>query len=193
MSLRSFLFGKKSSTEQLPLLSGQQQGFQNQALQNLMGMLQPGGGLDFAPIEQKARGDFMSKTVPGIAEMFAGMGEGGQRSSAFQGALGQAGAGLEQGLAAMRPQHQMQLMQTLMGPAMQGGFENIYHPQTQGFVGQMAGPIAQMGMGMGKNWMGQHGVYGRGVMDALRGKQQEGQPGFGMDSLTQLLPLLMML
>ena len=193
MSLKSFLFGKPEQFKQLPTMTGGQQQFQNQALQNIMGLLGPGGGLDLAPIEQQARSNFMGKTVPGIAELFTSMGEGGQRSSAFQGALGQAGAGLEQNIAAMKPQWNMQLLQSLMGPAMQSSFDTYHQPATQGLMGGLAGPLTQMGMKMGTNFLGQHGVFGRGMMDVLRGKQTEGQPGFGAGSLAQMLPLLMML
>jgi len=51
-------------------------------------------------IEQQARQDFAQKTLPGIAERFTAA--GGQRSSAFQQQLGQAGADLETQLAALR-------------------------------------------------------------------------------------------
>lgn len=51
-------------------------------------------------IEQQARQDFAQKTLPGIAERFTAA--GGQRSSAFQQQLGQAGADLETQLAVLR-------------------------------------------------------------------------------------------
>jgi len=181
MSFLSSLFGKKEQFRQIPTLTQGQQGFQNEALQKMMGLLGPGGGLDLAPMEAQARSNFMGKTVPGIAEMFTNMGSGAQSSSGFQGALGSAGAGLEQNVAAMKPQFNMQMLQSLMGPGMQPGFDT-YHEQAQpGLLGQLAGPGLMMGA--------QGGLFGRGVMNASRG-----QPGSaGMSNLMQMLPYLMMI
>ena len=65
---------------------------------------------DFAPIEAQARQGLQQKTLPGIAEMFTGMGSGGgQRSSAFVASINQAGNGLEQNLAAMRAVHNLKV------------------------------------------------------------------------------------
>ena len=181
MGFLDSLFGKKEKFRQIPTMSEGQQGFQNEALKRMMGLLGPGGGLDTSAMEQQARGNFMSKTVPGIAEMFTNMGSGGQSSSAFQGALGEAGAGLEQNISAMKPQMNMQLLQSLMGPGMQQGFDT-YHEQAQpGLLGQLAGPGAMMAA--------QGGVFGRGAMNAARGNPGSG----GMNNLMQMLPMLMAL
>jgi len=71
--------------------------------------------MDLAPIEQQARTQFAQQTVPSLAERFTSMGAGAQSSAAFARKLGQAGAGLEQSLAAMRarlmPQYAMQRAQ----------------------------------------------------------------------------------
>jgi len=83
-------------------------------LQSLQGL----GSLpsaSFAPIEQAARSQFQQQTVPGIAEQFTGAGAGGQRSSAFTNALGAAGAGLDERLAAMKQGFNMQERQQLVG------------------------------------------------------------------------------
>jgi hypothetical protein len=61
----------------------------------------------FDDISNYAQNNFYQNTIPSIAERFTAMGNG-QRSSAFQGALGQAGAGLNQSLAALRAQYGMQ-------------------------------------------------------------------------------------
>jgi hypothetical protein len=45
--------------------------------------------------------EFNEQTVPALAERFSGLGAGAQSSSAFQQALGQAGAGLQEKLAAL--------------------------------------------------------------------------------------------
>ena len=180
--LGDMFLGKKEQFKKIPTLTGQQQDFQNQALGQLQGLLGPGGGIDPRANEAEARGNFMSKTVPGIAELFTSMGQGGQRSSGFQGALGAAGAGLERGLASDRSNYNMQLLHSLMGPGMQSSFDTYHEPATTGLFQQFAGPAAIMAA--------QGGVFGRGVMNATRGNNT-GQAG--MSNLMQMLPWLMMI
>ncbi len=110
--------------QQLPLLSSGQMGVKgavgNQALQALQGL--GGNQFNFQPLAQQARTQFQTNTIPGLAERFTSLGQGAQRSSAFQGALGQAGGELEQGLAALQSQYglkQQGLQQQLLGNLLQ--------------------------------------------------------------------------
>ena len=83
--------GTPARTEQTPVLNQGQQGLQNQSIQQLMQILGQGGG-SFAPIEQQARNNFNTQTIPSLAERFQSIGgQGTGNSSAFQGALGAAG------------------------------------------------------------------------------------------------------
>ncbi len=154
-----FLFGEPGTPQFLPTQTGQQQGLQGLTIQNLMQMLSGGMGgpqqyqQAFAPYAQNAREQFTSQTVPGLAERFTALG-GGQNSSAFQGALGQAGAGLESSLAGMGAQfgqQQQQLDQNyllnLLRFALMPQFETQYRPATGGLVGAGAEKFAQ---GVGK-------------------------------------------
>jgi hypothetical protein len=75
----------------------------------------------FAPIEQQARQQFQTQTVPSLAERFTAMG-GGQNSSAFQGALGAHSAQLETGLAALKSQFGQQDLQSLL-PLLEQNYE----------------------------------------------------------------------
>lgn len=85
--------------EQLPVLS--------QLMQSGLGQLQnPYGG--FEPLEQQARTNFAQKTVPSLAERFTSMGQNRLTSPLFATQMGQAGAGLEQNLAAMKSMYGMQ-------------------------------------------------------------------------------------
>ena len=68
------------------------------------------------PVEQQYTRNFAQNTVPGLAERFTSMGQGGQHSSAFQGALGQAGAGMNEDLAALRQSHLMNLLNIGLKP-----------------------------------------------------------------------------
>ena len=117
-SVGRFFKGTKAQTYNIPLFNQ----FQNQALdyisqygleglQSLLGQQpdysQQQSQYDFAPIGNQELERFYSQTIPSIAERFTAMG-GGQRSSAFQGALGQAGRGLGNDLAAQQQQANMQ-------------------------------------------------------------------------------------
>ena len=118
----------------------QQQAFSS-VLQQALGGLGKQGQFDFGPIEQQAREGFAQQTVPGIAERFTSMGAGAQRSSAFPQILGQAGAGLETGLAAQKAgfglqqqAQQQQLLQNLLGLGLTPQFETAYKPSQEGFL-----------------------------------------------------------
>ncbi len=168
--LSEFFFGSDPRTQQASLLNPQQQGLQNQGIQQLMQLLQGGGGQpgSFAPIAQQARTQFQTQTVPGLAERFTAL--GGQNSSAFQGALGSAASGLEEGLAAQGSQYGLQqnaqlqnLMQLLFGFSSRPSFENLvfqgqpgaFHGLAQGFGEGLGGALGGGAAGAGNalyNW-----------------------------------------
>jgi hypothetical protein len=102
-----------------------QQGVSSSLMQLIMQLLQGGGGnIQQNPLYQSGASyiqnllsgspestaafeaphlrQFNEQTVPMLAERFSGQGAGAQRSSAFQQALGSAGAGLQENLAALR-------------------------------------------------------------------------------------------
>jgi len=129
----------------------QEQGFNTSLQQALSGLQQP-LGQGYAPIAQQARSQFNQQTIPTLAERFSSMGgQGGQRSSAFPQMLGQAGAGLEEGLAAGQAQfglqHQ-QLLQQLLGIGLTPQFETMYTPRQPSFIGNLLSSLAP-GLGMG--------------------------------------------
>lgn len=135
---------------------------QQGALQNQVGQM-AGRGLqnyqpsqfNFAPIENMARTQFNTQTVPSIAERFTRMGGDTRGSSAMTGALGNASAGLEQGLAALRSQYGYQqsrdqmsdLLQFLM-QAMEQKRQPVYMQTQPGLLQSAAGPAMQAGMKM---------------------------------------------
>lgn len=90
---------------QFPLLNPLQQRAQNQALTTALSGLQNRQQPSFDPIANQARRQFQTQTIPTIAERFTSMpGAGSQRSSAFTGALGNAGSQLESNLASLQSQ-----------------------------------------------------------------------------------------
>lgn len=169
-----FLFGKGEKTKQFQKYTPQQQGALNKTLQGsqqqlpeifnyLQSILSQDPEL-MKQFEAPARRSFEQQTIPSIAERFTEM--GAQGSNAFGQQLGQAGASLEENLAAQRGQMGTQAIQQLMQLLNMGltpQFENVYQPATQGFLGTAAQGLGQ-GFGMGgTNWL----------LDWLRGKSGE--------------------
>lgn len=160
MAFLDFLFGKKAQIRQLPTFNPQQQQLQSQLLQYLMQQLSQGPQdfqQGFEPFENLARQNFEQRTVPSLAERFTSMGSGGQRSSAFQAALGQAGSGLESNLAALRSQYglarqgqQQSQLANLLQLGLRPSVENIYNPRQPGLLENAAVPaFGALGMGLG--------------------------------------------
>lgn len=151
MALGSFLTGNPTSSQQFPTLTPQQLGVKGAASNQALKMLQGLGNnnTNFEPIAQQARSQFQTQTIPGLAERFTSLGQGGQRSSAFQGALGQAGGELEQGLAALRSQHglqqqgqQNQLLQLLLGTSLSPESDILINEGGMGALQSVFGELA---------------------------------------------------
>jgi hypothetical protein len=160
---------KPGSFQQVPNKSPQQIGAQNQALQMaLSGLQNPTAG--FQPIADQETKRFNEQTIPSLAERFTSMGNG-QRSSAFQGALGNAGADLGGQLAALKAQYGLQnqgQLQQLLGIGLQPQFDTAYSQPTDTFA---SGALSGLSSGLGSL----SSAYGLG---ALGGQPQ--QPGLGM-------------
>lgn len=143
--LKNFFGGQPAQTQFLQRFNPQQQQALSQILQQALGGLQnPSQG--FEPIAQQARTQFQTQTIPGLAERFTAMG-GGQRSSAFQGALGSAGSALEQALAAQQAQYGLQRggqLQQLLGFGLTPQYESLYHQRQPGLLESSASGLAQL-------------------------------------------------
>lgn len=108
--------GTKPQTYNTPLYTQYQNDVMNQlARYGLQGLMQEGqqqydptylNRFDFAPIGNQELERFYTQTVPSLAERFTALGDG-QRSSAFQGSLAQAGRGLGNDLAAQQQQYNL--------------------------------------------------------------------------------------
>ena len=123
-------------------------------LQKLMGSLgrnrlqnYQNSQFNFEPLANKIRTNFRENTVPMLAERFSALGGSGQRSSGFTGTLGQAGAGLEQGIGALEAQYDYQNKRDQMSDLfklLEGGlapsFDTLYHRREPGFAESAAGP-----------------------------------------------------
>lgn len=172
----NFLFGKPEKMQKVSSLTKPQRGYQNAILGQLQQMLQGGGanisqnplyqqGSNYlqnllsgspqstAAFEAPAMRQFNEEIIPGIAERFSGLGAGAQSSSAFQQALGQAGAGLSERLQALRSglqfggaqqalgyaQQPVSNLAGLSGFGLQPSFQNLLRPQTHGLLGGLLG------------------------------------------------------
>lgn len=86
-------------------------------------------------LQKQAEERFYKKTVPTLAERFTSMGAGGQASSAFQNALGEAGVGLEGELAGLTSN--IGLQQLMQG--LQQQYDTSYTPRQGGFFENLLG------------------------------------------------------
>lgn len=105
MAIGQFLLGTPERFERIQRFEPNQVS----AMNNLLSMSQqrmqdPYAG--FAPIQEQQMRNFQQNIIPSIAERFAGA--GALNSSAFQGALGGAGADLASNLAALQSQYGLQ-------------------------------------------------------------------------------------
>lgn len=154
LSLLSFgaskIGNKKEKVKQYPTMSPEQQAFQNKILQMLSGQLGERGEGDFEDFSAPYKRQFQEETIPGISERFAGL--GGLSSSGFTQSLGQAGAGLNEKLAAL----QQGLKADKFNRLLPFGFQNRFHTDVQGggqnWLAELLAPILQgYGSGLGEN------------------------------------------
>lgn len=174
------LFGTDPQVQEFQRFSPQQQQLQDQmisALGPLLQQLQPGQSGKLSPLLKQRERAFREQTVPSLAERFTGV--GGQRSSAFQSALGAAGAGHQQDLAAL----QMQGLQQLLGPLLQGSLQPSFErAMTPGRSGLLGTGLEALGQGAGA-YLASGGNPTSGILQAisqlLAGRKQ-GQAQIGM-------------
>ncbi len=136
-------------------------------------------GGDTEAFEAPLMRQFREQTIPGIAERFSAAGSGAQSSSAFQQALGAAGADLGERLGALRGGLQLQALPQALGyaqaPASQ--IQDILGLQTQALVPKrrsawqeaLLGLSGGLGSGIGAGLTGGFGGFGSAVLKGLGG------------------------
>lgn len=143
----------KGQQQNLKNVTNQQNQLAGGGYQNAMGILEqylnPNSDI-YRNFEQPYLNEFNQKTLPGIANQYAGqnaMGSG-LMTSGFGQALGAAGSNLQAQLAQMKQQYQRQSISDLLNQYNQltntslnaRPFENVYNPGTEGslsFLGQL--------------------------------------------------------
>ena len=150
----------KGKFKQLPTRNPQSSNMINQFAQGTSGAL-PGAfsylqdlfSQDSKSFERSAAPhmrNFRENTIPELSTIFAGLGAGS--SSGFQQALGQAGAGLEENLAALRGEQQQSGLNALQGfgnLGSQSTFENMFmqgQPSRMQSFGQGLSPAFGQGL-----------------------------------------------
>lgn len=127
--------GKEGGVQQAQKHNPEQQNILNFLLQQgQQGIQNPYAG--FAPIAQQARNQFSQQTVPSLAERFTSMGNNSLSSPAFASQIGQAGAGLEEALAALQSQYGQQNQHNalqMLSLGLSPSFENFYQGSQPGF------------------------------------------------------------
>ena len=157
MSFWNFLVGNRAKTTNVPTQTPQGMELLNQLMSQGM------QNTDFNGIENMYMKKFYEDVIPGLADQWSSVGDE-RNSSAFQSALGRSGGDLMSKLAGLRSQYGLQ--QSKLGLTPQ--FQTMYQPATQGFLQQIAGPIAQMGLGMATGGAMNAGLMGRGMMNQWR-------------------------
>lgn len=193
------LFGRSGEqparNQQVPRFNPQQQSALNQLLQQgLSGAKNTQKPFDFGPIEQQARSGFEKQTVPGLAERFTSLGgtntTGSALSSpAFASQLGQAGAGLEQSLAALKSQIGLQQQgrqdtntQNLLKMGLSPQFENQFLQREPGFLENLSPWVLQAlstYLGRSDNGLGALGGLGGGQTSSSTSQGLGGTPVYG--------------
>jgi hypothetical protein len=154
-----FMGGTKGYNERVSTMTAPQSALTDQMAQQGM------QNTDFGGIENLETKRFNEQTIPSIMSRFMAHGQN-QNSSAMQAALGGAGADLGAQLASLRSQYGLQQAQLGQRPQ----FENVYHQGTEGFLSQIAGPLAQAGLAYATGGLSGLGAMGRGAMDSYRGR-----------------------
>lgn len=202
-SLSNFLFGSSPKMKQVPTMNPQQQQLFSQLMQMLGGQGGIGQGQQEStdllrqyldPSSEAVQQftdpymqEFNQRTVPGLAERFAGAGAmgGGLSSSGFGQSLSAAGGNLQSQLAALRAGLGQQAAGQLMnqygnmsqGALSQRPFGYTYQPGSQGFLGNLAAGYAQGGFpGIGG---AASGLYNRMFQQSNPFMANQAQMGIG--------------
>lgn len=150
--------GKKSGNDipgydKYSSFNPQQQAIFEQLVASLQGKL--GGELDPARAAPYLR-QFEEKTIPGLAEKFAGLGAGSQSSSGFQQALGSSAADLSERLASMQSGEQSNIINQLM-QLLGLSTESLTQQQTPWWQSFLGGAAPALGKALGSSIGGQFG------------------------------------
>lgn len=162
MAWYDFFLGTDPQNQKLDVFSPQQQGLQNQLIGGLGGQLSPALASlmkligddeeSFNKFAAPYLRNFKTQVVPGITERFSG-GDSGASSGLFN-ALGEAGAGLEQGLASAREGMKgdaLRSLFSLLQPAMQSPFGYNQIQAQPGLIQNLLSAFAGgVGQGVGR-------------------------------------------
>lgn len=123
-----FWSGRRAFNEQIPLLTPQQQLYQERTINDLLR-----NPADFGAIRQNEIRRFKEETAPELAHQYFGRNPN-SIGSAYPEALGRGGANLSQKLAAMQSQFEAEREGRRMNIATQPSFTTVRNPREPGFT-----------------------------------------------------------
>jgi hypothetical protein len=150
---QSKLAKKGGTVTTIPNFTPDQMNWLKQLLSGLQSQYKQGGfakQANFDPIAKQAMTQFHTQTVPTLAERFTSLGGSDTRlgNPSFAGALGAAGAGLQEQLAALKAQYGLQVnaqnqqaLQNLSSHALQPQFQTAYQPEAPSFWKSLTGQV----------------------------------------------------
>jgi len=181
---RSFWWGNPAYNQQVSTLNPQQTDLVNQSgAFGLNQLRNPTQG--FQPIEDNARRQFQTRTLPTIAERFSQNLQGDSRlgSSGFADILSQAGTGLDSELAALRAQYGLQSQGNALKALQLGQTPTFENQLVQGDPGALRGiaeafssalPHALAGLATGGG-----SLFGSGISALMNFLNRQGGDGQG--------------
>ena len=182
------ILGEREQFQRNPTQTPQGMDYLNQLLASAGQNLQnPQAG--FQPFADRATNQFNTEIIPEIANRFTN--SGGQRSGAFQAALGNAGSDLASRLAQMSSEYGLKNREQSLNEGRVGltsQFENLHRPATQGILQSVLMSILS-GKGLsdvGKTYGQQYGQFGGEKNFGQQGQQS----GDVSQLISKLLPLL---
>jgi len=148
MDWSSFFLGQPAGVGQVNRFVPQQQNTLSSLMNmGMQGMQNPYAG--FEPIANQARTQFQQQTLPSIMERFQSLGNNAMSSGALKTELGQAGANLEGGLAALQSQYGMQnrnQMLNMLGLGLTPQLESYATQGQEGLLQQILPALSSVGM-----------------------------------------------
>ena len=182
-----FWSGRKAFNEQVPLLTPQQQLYQEKTINDLLR-----NPADFGAIRQNEIRRFKEETAPELAHQYFGRNPN-SIGSAYPEALGRGGANLSQKLAAMQSQFEAEREGRRMNIATQPSFTTVKNPREPGFAEEfLKNSLAQGGSSMVEgigNWIGnKFGQQKTNVPQPQQPQQPQQQPTVNASTYTEQQP-----
>ena len=146
-----FLYGRPAYNEAVPLLSPQQQAYQNETIEDL----RQNNKDWFGPIQKAETTHFQENILPRVQELYGGSTQTGF-GSAGPTQTHRAARGLAERLAAMRSNAELQREANKQRVATQQSFAPIQHGREPGFAEKASSAVAGKALELGSDFLGNY-------------------------------------